>query len=569
MLPSRTSCALILAVLICGSRPAESQQEKWNSLTDEQFVAMVESIRGHGRHRPESLLGTPVRGKCGLSVSAESIRRRATLVPALAQRLDHAMQPPAMQTYIVSASGRFRVHYDLTGPHTPALIANGARVPNTATQYAQAVADIYDHTYEVEVSARGFKAPPFASGQSWYDVYLRAFTPGFYGWTRTLAQIPASTLYPCYTTFIEMDNDYLGYLSEGIAGAQVTAAHEFHHMIEIGGYGFFSWDEFFHEMTATYFEDVVYDDVNDYYHRYLPDFFRTPNTSLYAWDGYETILWLKMLDKRYRPEIVLEFWERAMIENPLVAMESVLKSSTYQTDLSQEHCRFARWNWCTGPRWKSAPEDERYDEGASYPMMRIGNSVQLLSTSARIDGDVQPLATEYSCVWHGADTAAFAVCNVDVGSGFLKSTARTLYSIDVRSTSFRNYTKLPSGWSYLFTSDASGDVCHSVFADIPVENHASAPFPNPYDPRVDGLVRIPVDAGSPHARAGLYIHTLSGSLIWSQDGVDIRKDAQLGRFITWDGTALDGTHTQSGVYIYTLQLGSDVTTGKIAVVRKQ
>jgi len=39
-----------------------------------------------------------------------------------------------------------------------------------------------------------------------------------------------------WTSYIEIDNDFIGFYTIGINAARVTAAHEFHHAIQMGNY---------------------------------------------------------------------------------------------------------------------------------------------------------------------------------------------------------------------------------------------------------------------------------------------------------------------------------------------
>ena len=75
-----------------------------------------------------------------------------------------------------------------------------------------------------------------------------------------------------------MDNDYQEgyYFVNDLDALRVTAAHEFNHAIQLS-YGV-HWDDqnpidlYFIEMTSTWVEDVVYNDINRYL-EYLPILF--------------------------------------------------------------------------------------------------------------------------------------------------------------------------------------------------------------------------------------------------------------------------------------------------------
>ncbi len=69
-------------------------------------------------------------------------------------------------------------------------------------------------------------------GDDKYDVYIVNQGAGLYGYTEFENKVGAVN----WTSFIVIDNDYVGYYSSGIEGMLVTVAHEFHHGIQVGNY---------------------------------------------------------------------------------------------------------------------------------------------------------------------------------------------------------------------------------------------------------------------------------------------------------------------------------------------
>lgn len=560
---------LVAAAMLAGAVRMQAQQhdhESLGALDNESFVRVLEHRR-EMRIDPKGDAAAGLPSKCGLHYTLESIRRSESLSADQRLRMERALAPTLMQTSIVSASGRFRVHFDTTGTHTPALLSNGVRVPGTARQYATEVARFFDESYEIEVVQRGFLAPPFAMGRSEYDIYIKEYARSDYGQTFQIERVSNTAVMPCYSTYIQLDNDFLGYPTSGLDGARVTAAHEFHHMVQMGNYGVWSNDLFMYEMTSTYFEDVVYNDVNDYL-IYLAPFFQMPERAMSAWRGYELVLWPKMLEQRYGAGIVRAFWDQIRERAPLAAMDAVLRSPAYQTDMASEYCRFMRWNWYTADRTSKGSTAERYPEAATYPRMRTSLDVQLVSDVATLQGAVLPLAAQYGMVRRGADTAVFAVANTDILAAINKLSATTGFSLEVRAGQQGDFTPLDNGWSYRFTPGNANTLCHTAFAATAVSDVASGPYPNPYDPARDGILRIPIPASAQQTRTSLAIHSLAMDLQYSISNLEIRVDDALGRFVTWDGTGSDGTYVASGVYIYAIDLGGEIRIGKIAVVRR-
>lgn len=560
---------LAVAALLAGMAGMQAQQhdhESLRALDNESFVRVLESRR-EMRIDPKGDASAALPHKCGLHYTLESLHRSESMPVDQRIRMERALAPTIMQTSIVSPSRRFRIHFDTTGTHTPALLSNGVRVPGTARQYATEVARFFDESYEVEVVQMGYLAPPLSAGRSEYDVYIKEYARSDYGQTFQLERVTNSAVMPCYATYIQIDNDYLGYPTSGLDGARVTAAHEFHHAIQMGNYGVWTNDLFMYEMTSTYFEDVVYNDVNDYL-IYLAPFFQTPERAMSVWRGYELVLWPKMLHQRYGADIVRAFWDEIRARAPLAAMDVVLRSPAYQTDMATEYCRFMRWNWHTADRTLKGPATERYPEAATYPRMRMSLDVQLMTDAAALNGSVLPLAAQYGMVRRGADTAVFAVANTDILAAINKTPVSIGYGFEIRATAQSGFLPLDNGWSYQFTPGNANALCHTAFSSSAVSDVASGPYPNPYDPARDGILRIPIPASTQQTRTSFALYSLSMDLQHSVSNVEIRVDEVLGRFVTWDGTGDDGTYVASGVYIYALDLGGEIRTGKIAVVRR-
>ncbi len=93
------------------------------------------------------------------------------------------------------------------------------------------------------------------------DVYIQNQGGSIYGYTEWESKVGAVN----WTSFIVIDNDYVGYYSSGIEGMLVTVAHEFHHGIQVGNYSVLNSnsplrndDIFFYEITSTSMEEFVF-----------------------------------------------------------------------------------------------------------------------------------------------------------------------------------------------------------------------------------------------------------------------------------------------------------------------
>ena len=97
--------------------------------------------------------------------------------------------------------------------------------------------------------------------------------------------------------------------NRGLPGLRVTLAHELHHAIQIGNYGYWESDQYFYVMTSVWMEDAVYTDVNDYYQylRSSSGHFRHPEISFTSNDFvvYSRGIWCQFLEKKFGRPIIL------------------------------------------------------------------------------------------------------------------------------------------------------------------------------------------------------------------------------------------------------------------------
>ncbi|MDP6124282.1 MAG: FlgD immunoglobulin-like domain containing protein, partial [Candidatus Latescibacteria bacterium] len=127
-----------------------------------------------------------------------------------------------------------------------------------------------------------------AGGGDEYDVYVIDLLGEFYGYA-----------YP--DAYLEIDNDYKeqSYDSNGLSGMQVTVVHELFHAFQFQYFNLSTVQNggWWREATATFMEDQVYPDINDYvqYHnddvwdsRY-PRFLEEPGVPVSQWAGVSDV----------------------------------------------------------------------------------------------------------------------------------------------------------------------------------------------------------------------------------------------------------------------------------------
>lgn len=158
---------------------------------------------------------------------------------------------------------------------------------------------------------------------------------------------------------------------------RITMAHELFHTVQfsydsgfVGAYQGVNWAE----STATWIEDVVYDEVNDYFN-YFDDYFdyvdysifasTIPNGSLFQ---YALNIWPKFLSEFYDDnDIVREIWENYVgsnepYSNDLKIYHAVEKTIESRGDeLGPVFQEFTLWNLDTS----------QYHEGSNYPTVQL------------------------------------------------------------------------------------------------------------------------------------------------------------------------------------------------------
>ena len=168
-------------------------------------------------------------------------------------------------------SDHFCVHYVRTTADRPPLHdGNGDGVPD----YVETMDAVFEHVYAVENGDLGW-IPPKPDGsrgcaggggglRGKTDVYIKEVgDQGIYGYS---APDPGQSGNRQFA-YLVMDNDYNAaqfpqYGGNALPPMEVTAAHEYNHVLQFN-YDI-NEDTWMFESTATWMEDRVYTDVNDY-----------------------------------------------------------------------------------------------------------------------------------------------------------------------------------------------------------------------------------------------------------------------------------------------------------------
>ena len=166
---------------------------------------------------------------------------------------------PEKDTYAISPSGHFYIHYDTTDADNgvpPDLTDNNG---NGIPDYVDEVSVIADSAHHVLVDVLGYEVEPF-DGEGGYDIFIKSFAAGFYGFCK---KDNPSLNSDGQTSWVEIDNDYLGYDMDPLLIMAVSMGHEYFHATQMG-YKPNLYDTYFFEMLSMWFEDVLVPNGNDY-----------------------------------------------------------------------------------------------------------------------------------------------------------------------------------------------------------------------------------------------------------------------------------------------------------------
>lgn len=287
-----------------------------------------------------------------------------------------------------SASGKFRFQYTRTGSNAvPLTDSNGSGVPD----YVERAAEIADESYAYLVGTLGFR--DFVLPGSFYEFQFRNINA--YGFTQSVGTT---------TTFIVIHNTFQGFppndSPEGnaIGALKVTIAHEMMHAIQFA-YNNAYWSNFavslnWLEMDATMIEEIVYDEVNDYYNyiRSSNSIFNRPNGSTPV--AYDHVTWSLYFAEAVGMDFWVEVWEE-MANQPRSAdfsavMRDVLqeRSLDYDALFTENHT----WHYASGTLTLPG---FGFQEAAFYPtparIFRFAEPDTLLSLAATSN----PRAAQY------------------------------------------------------------------------------------------------------------------------------------------------------------------------------
>jgi len=531
--------------------------------------ALIDRVQARHEQAGDHLL------RCGTPLIVEA--RQSIRDPALRAKLAQSLTRPQLDYSYRTPSGNFRVHYDLAGREAvdPAD-ADGDNIPD----YVEAAATALDDAWRLEVEELGYQAPPADGGVDGeeYDVYLieeggRAY--GFTypeGWETTTA------------SYIELDNNYAEsiYWTQGLAGLQVTAAHEFFHAIQFGYYqgadGIW-WQE----ASATWMEEVAHPEADDYVH-YLANFLDHPEQALDKNNvpndphTYGAALFAHFLDQRHRRGLIRATWEEwgQAGSAGLDHFDRVLRRHT-GVGLSPSVSEFAVWNYFTGPRHRPG---QFYAEGEKYPAVRVRSPDTPAKVAVRQRDFLDHLASAYLrleprqrpgglALQFAPERGQWRVQVLLIGPDSLH--IQTLGAEPAQVAGWDQYSEVVLvlssaeqegiGYGYELELEYDPDL---IDLPVPLALRLGSGYPNPFHPAHHPRITFPFSLDQASAATTFSIFAADGSLVRRYDlGPRAARDHTQG----WDGRNDAGQGVGSGVYYGLLQASQSLARQTFVLVR--
>lgn len=513
-----------------------------------------------------------VPNKCGLPALAHARTIVGELDGATRGSLITVLSRPTTQKSI--RAGMFRIHYDTTGVHAPALLdSQHVRIPMTADEFADSVASILSWVLVYERDSLGYLPPPpdnGAGGGNEYDIYIQELGGSAYGSTIPEAPINNKPEGGTFTSFIVIDNDF-DFVSpptnRGLPALRVTIAHELHHAMQIGKYGFWQNDLHFYEMTSVWLEDVLYTEVNDYY-QYLfgstlnPGHFRRPDIAFTsnAFIMYSRGVWCHYLAKTFGRNMVRRIWEEIRQVRPLLAMDAALSQSPFASSVRTAFAEWSVWNFFTNTRSDSVLY---YPEGRNYPAI-APSSYDYVPPQRTISDQVGPFGSRYydiTSLQH--QRLRLVLTNLNVEAALTQPSTALTYTVVLSERRVDESYMLTN--ANIFLKVNVGDPTNWFTKDLFGAPALDQVFPNPFLADGRRYINVPVNSLT-HVEGSLYIFSSSMDLVYTASLVSTTVFGK--EVFRWDGKTLDGSLAPSGVYLYILETQRQRATGKFILVRK-
>lgn len=529
----------------------------YSAAPPDSLLAYYKAVRTSALYSPEGTgpqLTDSAAVKSVFGISYELRRQYTSFAENDRALIDVLLNRPELDSSIVTPRGNARIHFNVSGSDQPLYDVN---------EFAAAVDSVYSYI----IDYLGYPPPADNGGpDNLYDFYIYDIG-NLYGETVFEKEITAGS--GLYYSFIRIDSDFINAYTHGINAAMVTAAHEFHHGIQVAHYGFRSSDLFYYEMSSTAMEEFVFDHVNDYV-GYMSAYFQNPGVSFGSGDGYSQAVWNIYLAGRYDHSILKRQWELMPDNRALFAIKQSI--SEYGDSFEQVFSDFAAELYFTGYR---AGYGTYLSEAANYPRVRIIANANINGSPVTLNA--YPVSVNYIRYVHqhdfSSDTLIAVIVNTDLQKAIVSPSILSTCSYQIINSLSEGYTNLNDYYFRKFTADVPSlwtqtEILNNTPLDVsddPIAEISGVVHPNPYlYSEHNGLpLTIPVKTDEA-GKVDLKIISFSGREIFT-NRVEFLSSGE--KAVQWNALSIDGEKLPTGIYIYVLRFESgEIVKGKIAIV---
>ena len=491
------------------------------------------------------------------------------------------------ETYI-SPEGLFKIHYTTAGANA---VLEGDDNTNGIPDFVEQAGISLDRSYDFYIES-GYKlAPSDNVDGNEYDAYLLELGGGTYGFTSAETDQQGTPWFDP-SSYITMSSTFqdVNLFTNGTDAIKVTSAHEFHHAVQFS-YIFRASDIFFYEMTSTLFEDVLYDEVNDYL-QYLPHVLGEDNMENSLWrefpiNGtlrqYGMSIFLHFINKKFGPDLLVKMWENMHLQSAMQTIEKVVNEET-ESSFEAELQEFYVWNYFTGTR---ADTLNYYSEGNLYPDLVFNeviedfNDTSLVIINRHLSAQYyafrRPLSGTFQVNLDGlAEDSDFWSASLVLNDDFNQPKVQQVtFTNGISGTAsifsfgsspelvliLSNSSQLPKSGQYQM------NVSITITEPSAIANSLLPTIPSPANFTIIDKIKIPFEIGEPD-EVELRIYSLSGMLVKRFPKVSLTpaKYEHSTPFV-WDGNSDDNQRVPSGIYIYILKGDNFIKREKMAVIR--
>lgn len=511
-----------------------------------------------------------MRLKCLTPTIAEFEKQRNSLSPFIVNEIDGYLNPVqgALANY-VTPSGKFMIEYETTGNNAvPAADVNGNLIPDYVEEAGIAADSAYQHEI---INLRN--SDPIPAGEL-YSITLADIGP--YGYTQR--EFGGSI-----ATSIVVENDFVGFPDntdpDGIqlGALRVTIAHELKHAIQYIDNEWRGESDSWLEMDATLMEEVVYDQVNDYYNyiedaRFGDPIFLRPFVSVIP-GSYEDITFSLYFHEKFGGLFWADVWTIIRNNPDSTFLEAVQQHvESLGANWNQTLTEMYLWHYASGA--VRSASDFGFDERFEYPEPTITEAYSDYSKVFSSDRILSPISAYFydfipPSELNGSPKISIIHSNITANIGVIGYFNDGTSDIRFAQGSPDGTTELLPGWNtsdldrlgVVIVSNNSSTLPsdQTIFSinidtDIPEFVELLPNFPNPFNPSTNIRFRV-----NETQNVRINVYDITGRLV--QELVNSPYDAG-------DYTVVfDATGLASGVYIYQLITPTKVTAEKMMLIK--